>query len=91
MKNFMIIYFGGDHPSSPEEGQAHFQKYQQWLNSISENVITAMAPLKDNHTVNGNESITKGSASTVRFHQVKIISWVCFVVWLCLAFCHVLS
>lgn len=70
MKKFMISYFGGDHPSTPEEGKAHFQKYEEWLASINDYVITAMAPLKNSRTVTSNNDIAEGSATKMSGYTV---------------------
>ena len=31
MNQYVISYLGGDQPSAPEEGRAHFAKYREWL------------------------------------------------------------
>ena len=33
MPQYVIVYLGGDQPSSPEEGKQHFAKYKEWLSS----------------------------------------------------------
>ena len=36
MAQYFISYLGGNHPSSPEEGQQHFARYMEWLNSLGD-------------------------------------------------------
>ncbi len=62
MSQFIITYIGGDHPSTPEEGQKHFAKYQQWLAALGSAAISPMNPIKNTHTVHADGSITQGSA-----------------------------
>lgn len=52
MTQYLISYFGGDQPKTPEEGKAHFAKYQAWLNDLGEAVVSAMNPIKNTHSVN---------------------------------------
>jgi len=43
MPRYIIVYIGGNPPSSPEEGKKHFAKYQQWLTSLGSGSVTAMS------------------------------------------------
>jgi hypothetical protein len=62
MNQYVITYLGGDHPSSPEEGQKYFAKYQEWLGSLGEAALKPMVPFKDTHTVNTDGSVAEGSS-----------------------------
>ena len=31
MSQYIIVYLGGNQPSSPEEGKKHMSKYMDWL------------------------------------------------------------
>jgi len=33
MPQYVIVYLGGDQPSSPEEVKQHYTKYMDWLSS----------------------------------------------------------
>ena len=33
MPRFVMVYLGGNQPSSPEKGKQHFAKYMEWLTS----------------------------------------------------------
>ncbi len=65
MSQYVIVYLGGDQPSSPEEGKQHFSKYMDWLNSLGDSAVSPANPLKDTHTVNSDGSITNSGTSTM--------------------------
>ena len=58
----MITYLGGNQPATPEEGQQHFQKYMEWLESLGAAAVSPMNPLKGTQTVNPDGSIIDGSS-----------------------------
>ncbi|MBN4055576.1 hypothetical protein JYU12_02410 [bacterium AH-315-K03] len=70
MAHYMISYFGGDQPSSPEEGQKHFAKYKQWLASLGDSVVSPMNPTKNTSTINPDGSVTHGSATAMSGYSV---------------------
>lgn len=51
MPQYIFAYLGGEYPSTPEEGQKHFEKYQQWLASLGDAVVSPAIPFKNTHTV----------------------------------------
>ncbi len=65
MPQYMIFYLGGELPSSPEEGQKHFEKYQQWLDSLGDAVVSAAIPFKDTHTVHPDGKIEPGTTTAM--------------------------
>ena len=65
MPQYIFVYLGGDYPSDPEEGQKHFEKYQQWLHSLGDKVISPAVPFKDTHTVQADGSTAPGSATAM--------------------------
>jgi hypothetical protein len=65
MPQYIFVYLGGEYPSSPEEGQKHFEKYQQWLNSLGDAVVSPAIPFKDTHTVQADGSAAPGSISAM--------------------------
>jgi len=70
MNRYIIVYFGGDHPSSPEEAKKHFSKFQQWLNSLGDAVIKPMVPFKKSHTVHPGQSVSEGSSVAMSGHTI---------------------
>ena len=65
MPQYIFVYIGGEQPSDPEEGQKHFTKYQQWLSSLGDAVISPAVPFKDTHTVHPNCTTESGSTSAM--------------------------
>ena len=65
MPQFVITYLGGNQPSSPEEGKQHFAKYQEWLSSLGNSVVSPANPLKDTSTVNSDGSVTTGGTTSM--------------------------
>jgi len=59
MTEFMVVYLGGDKPSTPEEGKKHFADYQAWLGGLGDAVVSAMNPIKDTKTINPDGSISE--------------------------------
>jgi hypothetical protein len=65
MPQYIFVYLGGEYPSSPEEGQKHFEKYQQWLMDLGDAVISPAVPFKDTHTVQSNGATDAGSSTAM--------------------------
>lgn len=65
MPQYIFVYIGGEYPSDPEEGQKHFSKYQEWLTSLGEAVISPAIPFKDTHTVHPDRTDAVGSTSAM--------------------------
>ncbi len=70
MKRFMMTYLGGNQPSNPEEGKAHFAKYREWLTSLGDAVLVPAAPLKDPTTINPDGTITQGSTTAMSGYTI---------------------
>ena len=70
MAQYIIVYLGGDHPSSPEEGKKHFAKYMQWLTSLGNSVVSPANPLKDTTTVNPDGSTCAGGTTTMSGYTI---------------------
>lgn len=65
MAQYVLVYLGGDQPSSPEEAEKHFSKYVEWLNSIGDAVITPTIPLKNTTTVSSDGEVREGGSSAM--------------------------
>lgn len=61
MNEYIITYFGGEKPSTPEAGKAHFAQYQQWLQSLGDAVVSAMNPLRSAVSIAPNGTQVQGS------------------------------
>ena len=65
MKQFVLVYLGGNQPSSPEQANKHFTKYMEWLSSLGDAVVSPTIPLKDTHTVSTDGAIREGGSSAM--------------------------
>ncbi|MFT5111958.1 MAG: hypothetical protein ACI8P9_001281 [Parasphingorhabdus sp.] len=65
MPQYIFVYLGGEYPSSPAEGQKHFEHYQKWLDSLGDSVISPAVPFKDTHTVQPDGSALPGSTTAM--------------------------
>lgn len=57
MTKFMIAYHGGRKPSSQEEGQAHMQKWQEWIQSLGDKVVNPGTPLPTSKLITASQVI----------------------------------
>ena len=60
MARYLISYIGGNHPSTPEEGQQHFTRYMEWLKDLGEAAVSPANPLADTCCVNPDGSVSEG-------------------------------
>ena len=65
MPQYIFVYLGGEHPSDPEEGQKHFAKYQEWMSSLGDAVVSPAIPFKDIHTVHPDKTIEPGTVTAM--------------------------
>lgn len=63
MSKYIIAYLGGKQPSTPEEGKKHFSKYQEWLFSLGDKVVSPANPLKNTKRINPDRTVTDGSST----------------------------
>jgi hypothetical protein len=70
MARYVIVYLGGNQPSTPEEGQKHFAKYKEWLASLGNKAVSPANPLKDTKTVKSNGSVTNGGTTTMSGYTI---------------------
>ena len=70
MPQYVIVYLGGDQPSSPEEGKQHFAKYQEWLSALGDSAVSPANPFKDTSTVNSDGTVTTGSTTSMSGYTI---------------------
>lgn len=70
MPQYIIVYLGGNQPSSPEEGKQHFAKYMEWISSLGDSAVSPANPLKDTNTVNPDGSITPGGTTEMSGYSI---------------------
>lgn len=61
MARYMMTYLGGNPPATPEEGKQHFARYQEWLVSLGNAVISPMNPLMSTHSISSDGEVSEGS------------------------------
>lgn len=65
MPQYVIVYLGGDQPSSPEQGKLHMSKYMDWLSSLGDSAVSPANPLKNTRTVNSDGIVTTGGTTSM--------------------------
>lgn len=65
MSQYIIVYLGGDQPSSPEESRQHMSKYMDWLSSLGDSAVSPANPLKNTSTVNSDGTVTIGGTTSM--------------------------
>jgi hypothetical protein len=70
MPQFIIVYLGGDRPSSPEEGKQHYSKYMDWLSSLGDSVVSPANPLKNTSTVNSDGTVSNGGKTAMSGYTI---------------------
>ena len=65
MSEYVIVYLGGDQPSSPQEGKQHMAKYREWLSSLGDSAVSPANPFKNTSTVNSDGTVTTGSTTSM--------------------------
>ena len=70
MPQYLIVYLGGDKPSSPEEGKQHMSKYRAWLSSLGDSVVSPANPLKNTSTINSDGTVTTGGTTSMSGYTI---------------------
>lgn len=65
MPRFIFVYLGGEYPTDPVQGKAHFERFQQWLSSLGSAVVSPAVPFKDTHTVQPGQAPEPGSTTAM--------------------------
>ena len=70
MTQYVIVYLGGDQPSSPEEGKQHMAKYMEWLSALGDSAASPANPLKNTSTVNSDGTVTTVGTTTMSGYTI---------------------
>ena len=70
MPQYVMVYLGGNQPSTPEEGKQHFAKYMEWLSSLGDAAVSPANPLKNTCTVNPDGSVSEGGTTTISGYTI---------------------
>ena len=65
MKQFVLVYLGGNPPSNEAGARLHHSKYMGWLTALGEALIIPTIPLKDTNTVSSSGAIREGGSSAM--------------------------
>ena len=63
MPQFIMTYHGGSKPATPEEGQAHMQRYMEWIGGLD--AIVPQQPLKGSEVLGSKEITTMMGYSNI--------------------------
>ncbi len=70
MSQYVIVYLGGNQPSSPKEGKQQMSKYMDWLSSLGDSLVSPANPLKNTNTVNPDGTVTTGGTTTMSGYTI---------------------
>jgi hypothetical protein len=70
MAQYIMVYLGGNPPSTPEEGQQHFAKYQQWLAALGDSVVSPANPIKNTHTVSPDGTVINSGTTAMSGYTI---------------------
>ena len=70
MPQFLMVYLGGDQPSSPEQGKQHFARYMKWLSSLGDAAVRPANPLRNTQTVQPDGTVTPGGSTTMSGYTI---------------------
>ena len=70
MPQYVIVYLGGNRPSSPEEGNQRFTQFKKWLSSLGKSVISPANPFKKTRTVNSDGTVIHGSTTSMSGYTI---------------------
>lgn len=70
MAQYLLLYVGGNPPSTPEEGKQHFAKYMEWLGDLGDAAVSPANPLKHTCTVSPDGSISEGGATGISGYTI---------------------
>jgi len=70
MPQYVIVYLGGNQPSSPEEGKQHMSKYMKWLSSLGNAAVSPANPFKNTSTVKSDGIVSAGSTTKMSGYTI---------------------
>ncbi len=71
MADYIIAYHGGRKPNSPEEGQAHMQKWKEWVGDLGDAAVNPGTPLNKSYFVSADEVTEGGDKAMSGYSVVK--------------------
>ena len=71
MAEYMIGYYGGNNPASPEEGQAHRAKWMAWIQSLGDKVVNPGTPLMNSQQIGPSVDVVLKGFAVVRVDSME--------------------
>ena len=70
MTNFILAYYGGKMPESPEEGAEHMAKWEAWANGLGEALVNRGTPLGNSKSVSSSGVINGGGDNPLMGYSI---------------------
>jgi len=70
MTNFILAYYGGKMPESPEEGAEHMAKWEAWANGLGEALVNKGTPLGNSKSVSSSGVIDGGGDNPLMGYSI---------------------
>ena len=70
MPQYVISYFGGNRPSTPDEGKQQMSKYMEWISSLGEKAVSPMNPFKNTNTISPDGNVSNGSKTAMSGYTI---------------------
>ena len=71
MAEYLIGYYGGNNPATPEEGQAHRQKWMEWIGSLGDKVLNPGQPLMNTQTIGPDVGVMLKGFAVVKAESME--------------------
>ena len=69
MAQFILTYVGGSKPATPEEGQAHREKYMAWIGTLD--AVNPQQPLKNTEVLGTKEIVPMMGYSIINADDIE--------------------
>lgn len=70
MPQFMIAYRGGSQPATPEEGQAHREKWMAWVQGLGDAMVNPGTPLGQSKFINSKGVSDEGPGEALNGYAI---------------------
>jgi len=70
MTNYILAYYGGKMPESPEEGAEHMAKWEAWANGLGEALVNRGTPLGNSKSVSSSGVINGGGDNPLMGYSI---------------------
>ncbi|MDO6461699.1 hypothetical protein Q4485_13395 [Granulosicoccaceae sp. 1_MG-2023] len=70
MSRYMISYFGGNPPATPDEGEQRMKAYAEWLDGLGDAAVSPANPLHDVHTIESDGTVSNRSSTLMTGYTI---------------------